>query len=296
MPLPEIIQNLFTGGDKFGPGLFSPGNIGRAAQDFPRQLGQEIPNVPGRISNIAQNMPTPMSKQEQFARGMATNTAKLVGDFYGGLEGIPEENRETFAKDFLRSLQKQQQQGQPGTVQAAQPQEAPTPVAPKTAQAETPPADTEGKPNVLWEVLKRVGVPGLAAILGSTGAMPLAGAAGLGTGFVKGQLGAEATEREGSAAAGKQKIEVAKLQLNAAKAAQKAEQDKKLKSGELKVLLEHFGKQKGLFGKIKKEAKASIEKIIKKYIGQDVTQADIEATIKAHPELTREEVIQRISQ
>ncbi len=163
--------------------------------------GQQPGGIMDILKNIQKPPPDPEEQKTKARIGVMGQATELFSDSLGGMS---DEAKKPLVSAFMKNILSPPTQSlAEGTVKGT---EEPT----KTPQAlpVQPTADTtEGKPNMLLEVLKRIGVPGLAAILGSTGAMPLAGAAGLGTGFVKGFGEAEelGLEREKITATKKEK-------------------------------------------------------------------------------------------
>uniref|UniRef100_A0A6M3KGJ9 Uncharacterized protein n=1 Tax=viral metagenome TaxID=1070528 RepID=A0A6M3KGJ9_9ZZZZ len=173
------------------------------------------------LKKLTQPQMPPPTQEEQAIRMKTKAIGSLVNDFSGSLGSIGEDTKKSLTQSFMKSLLN------PKTAEAGQSTQEPQAQLKSTMGGRvedfTAKKGQEGKPsdkpNILWEVLKRVGVPGLAAVLGSTGAMPLAGAAGLGTGYVKGMQSAEEIGLE------KEKINYTKAEKNETQEQKENKQD-----------------------------------------------------------------------
>jgi len=169
------------------------------------QQGQPQPQMPGGIMEMLKNLTQPApppTPEEQQVRGKTKAIASLVDDFSGSLTNLSPEEKKPLVSAFMKNILNPPTQSlAEGKVKGTkEPTKTPTALPAEKTGGE------EKQKSILWEMLKRVGVPGLAAILGSTGAMPMAGAAGLGTGYVKGM---EEQEKLGLE---KEKIEYSKAE------------------------------------------------------------------------------------
>ena len=172
---------------------YNPNQGGPVSQFMP---GQVTPQQP-----VSQFQAPPQSKEEMMAREKTKAIGSLVNDFSKSLGDMPLEMSKPLINAFLKNFispkeQKKPQEGQ--TEPASQPTQPQQPTQPVT-KTETAAPQGPQKPNHLMQALRHMGVPALAAILGGTGAMPLASAAGLGSGYAEGFAGAQkrtATEEE----------------------------------------------------------------------------------------------------
>ena len=89
-------DNLF-GSDETGLGLLSPEVLSQAVRNAPNEAGQSIrqlgqASTPGLIGQAIQN--------SAGNKGPAEFIAKNVGEFRAGLEGVPEEEKQQYVKQF----------------------------------------------------------------------------------------------------------------------------------------------------------------------------------------------------
>ena len=179
-------------------------NAASQHQYNPNQGGPVSQFMPGQATpqqSVSQFQAPPQSKEEMMAREKTKAIGSLVNDFSKSLGDMPLEMSKPLINAFLKNFispkeQKKPQEGQ--TEPASQPTQPQQPTQPVT-KTETAAPQGPQKPNHLMQALRHMGVPALAAILGGTGAMPLASAAGLGSGYAEGFAGAQkrtATETE----------------------------------------------------------------------------------------------------
>ena len=183
-------------------------NAASQHQYNPNQGGPVSQFMPGQATpqqSVSQFQAPPQSKEEMMAREKTKAIGSLVNDFSKSLGDMPLEMSKplinAFLKNFISPKEQQKPQETPlnpligGSTGVEKPQQPTQPVT----KTETAAPQGPQKPNHLMQALRHMGVPALAAILGGTGAMPLASAAGLGSGYAEGFAGAQkrtATETE----------------------------------------------------------------------------------------------------
>jgi len=152
-------------------------NMGQAQQVTPQQIMPQIGQ--------------PQTKEEQAVRAKTKAIGSLTGDFAKSLEGVPDETKPTLIQAFMKNLLKPPETEKTPEKSSEKPQ---TPsVIPSSTPKTSDDKDTDDKDNFLMQLLLSAGVPGLAAIIGSTTGNQnvLAGASGLSQGYAGGYTGAQ---------------------------------------------------------------------------------------------------------
>ena len=231
-------------------------------QISPQSLAQGASQMSSGMGTIARQAP---EMANNAVKGPASFIGKQVAEFSASLEGLSPEERQPYVKAFQNKVVEQLIGGGPKKAEAAQEETKQMPQTSAPQQPATPQPQQSQGPNQLMELLKRVGIPGLAAILGSTGAMPLASAAGLGSGYTKGFGGAEESKAETQAADKKLAVDLAKEQIKAQKDKTKTQ---KMTSADVKLMLEGLKESTGKIARLGSDYKQKRQEIYKKYTNQ----------------------------